>query len=127
MLIDHKANHVYVVEDFSFMPGVNSLTKVQWDKLKKHEHVKYRLDNDLMKVISDDASEAEGGHSLAKFDIVKSTKLIEETYDLDLLNAWQEDEKRKNVKAVVTAQLKKIMGPAFDKNEVDTEPKHFKS
>lgn len=129
MLIDHKATHVYLVNDYQFMPGVNSVSKKDWEKIKVHPHVKHLLEEEKMKVISEKDTAEEGEHSLAEFDAKKSSKVIEGTFDLELLNAWDSDEKRKPVRLAISNQIKKIMGKAYPKpgDSEETEAKHFKT
>jgi len=135
MLIDHKATHVYLVGDFKFMPGVNSVSKQDWEKIKDHPHVKFKLENDDLKIISDKESgdeqeSAAAGvpaamHSLMEFSPKDALRIVDSTFDVDLLKSWEQDEKRKVVRVAIVAQVKKIMGSAFQSS--DPEATHFKS
>lgn len=121
MLIDHKATHVYFVSDYQFMPGVNSVSKEEWEKIKAHPHVQHLIEDDKMKVLSEKDSSKEGEHTLAEFDVKKATKVIEQTFDLELLSTWDSDEKRKPLRLAITNQMKKIMGKAYSKREESGE------
>ena len=131
MLIDHRGMHVYIVGEQRFMPGVNSITKDEWDKIKDHPHVKHLLEAEKMQVLSDrevagvEEGESAPLHSLKEFEQKDALKVIDQTFDVDLLKSWEMDEKRKPVRIAIIAKVKKIMGSAFEKEE--PEAKHFKN
>lgn len=124
MLIQSSAAHVYIIGDVTFMPGVNKVPKEQWDKIKSHPHIKPRMTKGLLEMISDKESE-DGFTSLSAYKPTEASKLIDATFDVGLLNDWKTAETRKDVRAYIMAQLKKIEGEAFKSDETGTV--HFKN
>jgi hypothetical protein len=122
MLIQNTAAHVYIIDEVTFMPGVNNVTTAMWAKIKNHPHVKPRLNDGLLEIISEAETE-DGFTSLSGYKLGEAKKLVEGTFEVSLLKTWKAEEKRKDVKGYIVAQLKKIEGEAFK----DSDAKHFKN
>ena len=117
MLIENRETRVYIVGEVKLMPGVNQISKNEWNHVKGHPHVMHRLDDELLKVIDqEDAADGEV-HSIKEFQPKQAEKIIKQTFDEKLLNDWLADEKRGSVKAAISAQLKFVSVGAKNNTE----------
>lgn len=105
MLIENRKTHVYIVGATQFMVGVNHVTKVEWEKIKTHPHVKTKIEDEDLKVhAAEDAKD--GVNTLKEFQPNAAEKLAKATFNEGLLNAWLEVEKRATVRMAIKEQLK---------------------
>jgi hypothetical protein len=112
------------------VPGPNELEKADWEAIKDHPVVKARMEKDvidmtrgkvkMLEVVvakvetgsSDDNSGSddnnEGGSTLSSLNATDAVKLIKETFNVELLRKWEEDETRKKPMAAIKAQFEAI-------------------
>ena len=118
-----------------FMPGTNTKTKEEIEKIIKHPEVIARMEskvfdeksnkmitkleimgygkkedessNDSDNKGSDDSDEDEN-EGLAGMNYGDAVKLVKETYNTQVLKEWAEDESRKKVNDAIEKQLAKI-------------------
>lgn len=99
----------------SIFPGVHNYDAKFWAEAEKHPHIKMRLEDGSLEVLSDSKEDA---FNLKKFPVARAKQLVAQTLDRDLLKAWNVAEKREPVKAAIAAQLAEIADVKFrDKKE----------
>lgn len=133
-LITYSLPNIFRIGPVRFIPGLNYLTQEQWDAIKDHpllparfelEHLvwvegrspeDYEEDLEVELESSDDEqSSGEDGHKKVAVSALVSTKkvkqakeLVRNTFDLELLEAWKEDETRSTVLQEIDEQIQKI-------------------
>jgi hypothetical protein len=95
------------------LPGVNSLESAKWDAIKNHPQVLKRIEDGIYEVLSQGDEQTNDGNNenLANFKSPKAIQIVAATFDSSLLKTWEAAEKRKEVKMIIQAQLKKLESP----------------
>jgi len=122
----------------TLIPGNNELTKEQYDAISKHPAFIDRISTGKYSVIgvvenvyesknkkpaesaeSDESDESDsdentdentGSGTLSKFSLKNSLSMIEETFDIQLLEKWVTEDKRGKVLKAIKNQITKIKG-----------------
>lgn len=97
-----RKSEVYF-DDIVFRPGINThiITK-QWNKLQSHPGIQQYLKWNAIEIIDqvqqipvfDPNQQASQLANLSTFSVKDAQKIIEETYDVNLLNTWLTTETR---------------------------------
>jgi hypothetical protein len=118
LLNNTKKSIINHLGGFMIMPGVNPIENKTWKEMKKHPTIARKLEEgELVEEMDAGALEA-GDEQLAQRDHLLSLKepqargLVEQTFDLALLNLWLSVEKRNRVKGVIQKQIKTMETPA---------------
>src|SRR6266852_6067802 len=95
--IDGKKNYR---RHFRFMPGNNEIDAKDWEQVREILSIQYYLEAGDFKEL--------GGNSLTKRSDKEALALVSNTYDLELLSKWREDDLRDGVKKAINKQISKI-------------------
>lgn len=91
----------------TFIPGINTVEKKDWEALKKDAVIRHHLDNDIFIEIKDDA-EKNAKPGLLDFEEGKACVLVSQTWDEKLLRAWLAEDKRGSVVDAIRKQLEDL-------------------
>ncbi len=94
-------------------PGANFVEEADWAILKKQEPVLKLVELTHLK---EGPKVAEVETALRALSNVEAIKLVVETYDLDLLVAWKNTDKRTAILASIETQIAKCNGVTTDKS-----------
>ena len=102
-----------MVGSLKLLPGINSVSKEQWQAVATHPHVESKIESGDLEVVSMKEADQEGFdatqvHSLDEFKNQKALKIIEGTYDINLLKTWGAQEKRGQIKQACNDQIARI-------------------
>lgn len=103
-------------------PGINNFPDAGYAHYSKHPDIKAYIAEGVLEVITqpskgEELSEAAEAHeagdiqpsdSIAGMDSKKAVALVKQTFDLALLNAWLQTEKRSNVRKAIEAQAEQM-------------------
>lgn len=107
------------------VPGLNVIRKEDWEIIKDHEDVKYKLANNLLEVFApkllkdgvETAKEVEDAEkdvqTLDQVDVQAAIKLVQNTVGddaLEKLSTWRKAERRAPVLNEITKMIKQITG-----------------
>src|SRR6266849_2622426 len=95
--VDGKKNYR---RHFRFMPGNNEIATQDWEQVRELLSIQYYLEAGDFKEL--------GGNSLAKRSDKEALALVSNTYDVELLNKWREDDLRDGVKKASIKQIGKL-------------------
>lgn len=99
-----KCPSIHALGKLRLLPGVNMLDKAQHDELVSHPIMRKHIAAGSLEV---DVL-PENSHGLAGMHHSQAIKLVGETFDRNLLNAWLGDEQRASVRKAIDAQLAAI-------------------
>jgi hypothetical protein len=108
MLVKHNADRLHHVgESLTFLPGINNVDAVEWEKALQLPAFKALVDDGTFEVL-----EAKGQPVMSE-DISKMTQksaidVVKATVTAELLHTWAKGEKRPDVAKAIAAQLKAI-------------------
>lgn len=115
MIIKNNGNHIYHLGAARLIPGTNELNLKEFDSLQTS------LSNPLNKVIFDkniEIVESKGGNAaetIASLNANDAIKLINDSFDIALLEKWLNAEKRKAVKSAIENKIDEIKNPSEEK------------
>lgn len=114
MLVQNKGKHVRHAAGVTVVPGANQLEDAAWKKFSS---------NPLMKKLIDRGEiEAMGkAQSTKDMNADKAIVLVEDTFNVSLLNEWKAAEDRKTVLEAIQLQLEKIQGQGDPDGNQDDE------
>jgi hypothetical protein len=107
------------------VPGLNVIPKEDWESIKDHIDVKFKLENNLLEVFApkllkdgvETAKVVENAdkdvQTLDQLDVQAAIKLVDNTIGedaLEKLSTWRKAERRPPVLNAITAMIKKITG-----------------
>lgn len=115
-LVNYTCSNIFRVDGVRFVPGLNKLSRGQWDSIKNHPLLPKRFEKGHLEWVKgrspDDYNEspveeveADASGELSAFKAPEAIELIESTYDLELLKSWQESEARKGVSSAIEKQI----------------------
>lgn len=118
---DNKAEGKHFAESCMIYPGVHPIDDNVWEKAKKVQDVKERLESGQLVVVDTAAPTGKGTvneqglpKSLTRFSAADAIELVGGVMDRDVLKAWHKIEKRPAVKDAIKKQ-NKALEPEEDK------------
>jgi len=110
VLTIHAKDKTNTVKPIQLLPGVNEVTKEDWSLALQHPVVKRYLDEEgILEVkgqtVDDKPSKKEG---LEDYTIPSASKIIKETYDVELLKSWKLKDDRVGIAQAIDDQLQFI-------------------
>lgn len=100
--IKENGNPVNIV----LMPGINEISNPHWEKMKHNPLIQMRIEKGLIEGAV--GGELSGSADLSALHHKQATKIVEETFDIKLLNRWLDSETRPAVQRAITGQLDKL-------------------
>ena len=111
MLVRYNKKNIYQIEGFRFMPGINNIDGKLFDKMKKYDTFKFRIDRKIIEVVESEKSPStvkDGVSAYADKTVKEMEAFIGEIYKKELLEQIIAEDKRPAVKKAVNEQLEKI-------------------
>lgn len=99
--IRENGNAVNIV----LMPGINQVSNPHWEQMKHNPLIQKRIEKGLIEAA---AGAGEVDDDIAKLHHKQATKLIEDTFDVKLLNRWLDVDTRPAVQRAIASQLDKL-------------------
>lgn len=99
------------------VPGVNRISKEDWEEFSKHPDIKEMISNEDGKIqvvkeakeIPPENKDEDVHPDLAKMSVKEAVKVVEQCLNKELLNEWKSHEGRKAVLNVIEKQLDKLV------------------
>ena len=86
-----------------FLPGVNEIKDVEWEKVKGHPDVARMLEEGELVLLG-----GKKGAEFSEMDDKAALKLVKETLDFQVLLKWYKGTESESVKDAIEEQLKKL-------------------
>jgi hypothetical protein len=100
-LVKYNGKSLYFVEGLRLLPGNNSLPAVEWERAKAaNARLRYRLQEGIIEELPGEGELPTGEPA--------ALKMVAETVDKELLEQWEESEKRPKVAKSIADRLKAI-------------------
>lgn len=125
-LVVGEGKEAIALPEIRLTPGVNSIPKAQWDGLQKHPPfamaLRYYQDQPgVLTVRQPPAGQnPDADLSIKSFTIPDAVQLIQDTNDVKLLQAWQDEDDRKGVQRAIAEQLEKLTPKPKAASKADT-------
>ncbi len=103
MLIHNKGKYVRHSNDVMLVPGVNNITPEEWEKFKAPKLAQILIDKGEIVPQEEDKD-------IADLNAKDAIELIEDTFNVALLEEWKAGEERKTVIEAIEKQIKHIKG-----------------
>jgi hypothetical protein len=86
------------MKNVRFMPGVNEIADADWEECKTHKVVQHHTEKgDLIE---------QDNRPIQKRSEKLAVTLVKDTFDVELLTKWHEDDSRPEVRKAISVQLK---------------------
>lgn len=111
MLVNYKLKNVYGCGEMQLIPGINKVDEKVWAEAQKFPKTKWLMENEHLEVVEGEGGkklEASADESLASLSEKKAVKLVEETFEMRLLEQWKKTEKRNKVLDALDARMDEI-------------------
>ncbi len=105
MLVHNKGNYTRIANDVKVIPGTNTLQEAEYLAFITHPIIKSLIKSGEIVV-----PEGQNTASLKDLDADEAIKLVKDTFSIEFLEKFKEDEKRKTVLAAIDAQIAEIQG-----------------
>jgi len=105
MLVHNKGNYTRIANDVKVIPGANTLQEAEYMAFVAHPIIKGLIKSGEIVV-----PEGQKTASLKDLDADEAMKLVKDTFSIEFLEKFKEDEKRKTVLAAIDAQIAEIKG-----------------
>lgn len=108
MLVHNKGNYTRVANDVKVIPGANTLTETEFKAFVGHPIIMGLIHSGEM--IIPEGQATSGVSSPKDLDADEAIKLVKDTFSIEFLEKFKEDEKRKTVLSAIDAQIAEIKG-----------------
>ncbi|MEK3727174.1 MULTISPECIES: hypothetical protein [unclassified Lysinibacillus] len=105
MLVHNKGNYTRIANDVKVIPGANTLLEAEYTAFVAHPIIKGLIKSGEIVV-----PEGQNAASLKDLDADEAIKLVKDTFSIEFLEKFKEDEKRKTVLSAIDAQIAEIQG-----------------
>lgn len=102
MLVQNKGNYSYTANGLTFNPGTNNVEDQDFERFLEHPLMQY-LDDRGEFVYTKEKSGPTAKEIIA---------MIEDSYDIEMLNKLKEEEDRKTVLSAIEKRLEELQNPA---------------
>lgn len=106
MRVKSILTHVFIVEEFFIMPGLNILPG--FERVITNSIVKARIDNGSLELLDKPKANSEAG-DMADYQSKMSAKDIPAILDLKLLEKMRDEESRPAVLKAINKQIEKLL------------------
>ena len=107
MLVHNKGNYTRIANDVKVIPGANKLLDAEYTAFVAHPIIKGLIKSGEI-VVPEGQNTA--SFSLKDLDADEAIKLVKDTFSIEFLEKFKEDEKRKTVLSAIDAQIAEIQG-----------------
>jgi len=97
-----------IIKYLQLLPGNNQIEEADWELAKKN--LQDKLDTGLIEEILEDGKKIK---NIKQLSAKKAKEVIKNTFDLDTLQNWQEEEGRDEVRAILYNQTEEINSPTI--------------
>lgn len=117
MLIEYKKANVltatYAISErqcgsVRFMPGVNDISRKDWEKVKDLPKVKELMQEEVISLVLKEEPEAGGESGILDLKPQEAAAVIKKTFDLEVLEDWKSKDSRKAVLKSLDHQIKYV-------------------
>ncbi len=112
MFVEYTQPNIFIVNQeksqVKLIPGINNIDEKDWQVIKDHPGVQYRLNNGIIKVknlINNIDGNGNSNDSLASYDPKTAKELIKNTFSKELLEKWFSQEERAPLRKLLEQQL----------------------
>lgn len=120
MLIKYNEARILGFAGHLIKPGINDLPSEVVADMQDDDMLAYKFDNELLEIVEVEGVKKKKGEKKASgMDLLlrapekEAVKLVAQTVDMVVLEAWLGDEKRLTVKKALKAQIAKIKNVKF--------------
>ncbi len=108
MVKNLKPTIITLSDDVVLMPGLNKVDSKVVEKESFKKSAKLYLENSYIEMVSYEAEEGSSGTSLKDLKAKDAIKVVNESFDVEVLSSWLEVETREGVKKAIKKQLADI-------------------